>query len=85
MVAAITPFNFPFGLNVWKAVPALAVGCTVVLRPSPLTPLSALVMADAALEVGFPPGVFNVIPEAGAEGAELLTRHPAVDLVSFTG
>ncbi|MEI7999790.1 MAG: aldehyde dehydrogenase family protein [Actinomycetes bacterium] len=85
VVAAISPANFPFTTNVWKVVPALLAGCTVVLRPSPTTPLSALVMAEAALEAGLPPGVLNVVPETTPAGAELLTTHDAVDLVSFTG
>jgi len=85
VVAAITPYNFPFITNVWKVVPALLAGCTVVLRPSPLTPLEAIVFGEAAEEAGLPPGVLGVVPETGSEGGELLTTHPAVDLVSFTG
>jgi aldehyde dehydrogenase (NAD+) len=85
VVAAISPYNFPFVTNVWKIVPALVTGCAVVLRPSPLTPLEALVMGEAAAEAGLPPGVFNVVAEAGAAGGELLSGHRAVDLVSFTG
>lgn len=85
VVAAITPYNFPFVTNVWKVVPALLAGCTVVLRPSPLTPLSATVFGEAAEEAGLPPGVLNVVPEAGNDGAVLLSSHGAVDLLSFTG
>lgn len=85
VVAAITPYNFPFITNVWKVVPALLAGCTVVLRPSPLTPLEATVFGEAAEEAGLPPGVLNVVPDAGDEGGVLLTTHPAVDVVSFTG
>jgi aldehyde dehydrogenase (NAD+) len=85
VVAAITPYNFPFVTNVWKVVPALLAGCTVVLRPSPLTPLSATVFGEAALEAAFPPGVCNVVPEAGNVGATLLSRHRDIDVVSFTG
>ena len=85
VVAAITPYNFPFITNVWKVVPALLAGCTVVLRPSPLTPLEATVFGEAAEEAGLPPGVLNVVPDAGNEGGVLLTTHPAVDVVSFTG
>lgn len=85
VVAAITPYNFPFITNVWKAVPALLVGCTVVLRPSPLTPLQALIFGQAAEEAGLPAGVLNIVPESGSGGGELLSSHPAVDLVSFTG
>jgi len=85
VVAAISPANFPFTTNAWKVVPALLTGCTVVLRPSPTTPLSATVMAEAALEAGLPPGVLNVVPETTPAGAELLTTHDGVDCVSFTG
>ena len=85
VVAAITPYNFPFITNVWKVVPALLAGCTTVLRPSPLTPLEARVLGEAAEEAELPPGVLNVVPEAGDEGAILLTTHPGVDVVSFTG
>ncbi|HLY82741.1 MAG TPA: aldehyde dehydrogenase family protein [Acidimicrobiales bacterium] len=85
VVAAISPYNFPFVTNVWKVVPALVTGCTVILRPSPLTPLEALVLGEAAAEAGLPPGVFNVVVESGAAGGELLSSHRAVDLVSFTG
>ena len=85
VVAAITPYNFPLITNVWKVVPALLAGCTVVLRPSPLTPLEATVFGEAAEEADLPPGVLNVVVEAGNEGAVLLTTHPDVDTVSFTG
>jgi acyl-CoA reductase-like NAD-dependent aldehyde dehydrogenase len=85
VVAAITPYNFPLQTNVWKVVSALLTGCTVVLRPSPLTPLSGLVFGLAADEAGLPPGVLNVVVEAGAQGAEMLTSDPRVDCVSFTG
>jgi len=85
VVAAISPANFPFTTNVWKVVPALLAGCTVVLRPSPITPLSALVMGEAAEAAGLPRGVLNVVAEAGPDGAQLLTTHDDVDLVSFTG
>jgi aldehyde dehydrogenase (NAD+) len=85
VVAAITPYNFPFITNIWKAVPALLTGCTVVLRPSPLTPLSATIFGEAAQEVGLPAGVLNIVPESGHEGGTVLTTHPDVDVISFTG
>jgi aldehyde dehydrogenase (NAD+) len=85
VVAAITPYNFPFITNVWKVIPALLAGCTVVLRPSPLTPLEATVFGEAAEEAGLPPGVLNIVVEQGSEGAILLTSDPGVDVVSFTG
>jgi acyl-CoA reductase-like NAD-dependent aldehyde dehydrogenase len=85
VVAAITPYNFPLITNVWKVVPALLAGCTVVLRPSPFTPLEALVFGEAAQEAELPPGVLNVVADAGSAAGELLSKHPAVDVVSFTG
>ncbi|MGH7821628.1 MAG: aldehyde dehydrogenase family protein, partial [Candidatus Binatia bacterium] len=84
VVAAITAFNFPFFLNVVKTAPALAAGCTVVLKPHPWTPLDAFLIAQAAEEAGLPPGVLNVIP-GGAEVGEELAGNPMVDMVSFTG
>jgi aldehyde dehydrogenase (NAD+) len=85
VVAAIAPYNFPFFVALLKVVPALSMGCTVVLRPNPLTPLTTLAIGEAALATGLPPGVLNVVTEPGSDGAELLTRHPGVDMVSFTG
>ena len=85
VVAAITPYNFPLITNVWKVVPALLAGCTVVLRPSPLTPLEAVVFGECAEEAELPPGVLNIVPESGNEGGVLLSTHDAVDVVSFTG
>ncbi|CAN7555440.1 aldehyde dehydrogenase family protein [Phenylobacterium sp. LjRoot219] len=85
VVAAISAYNAPFYINVWKVLPALIAGNTVILRPSPLTPLSALIFGEAAEAAGLPPGVLNVIAEAGAEGAVTLSTHPDVDMVAFTG
>ena len=84
VVAAITPFNFPFMLNVVKSAPALAAGCTIVLKPHPWTPLDAFFIAQVAEEAGIPPGVFNVITGHGEVGDEL-TSNPMVDMVTFTG
>ena len=84
VVAAITPFNFPFMLNMVKVAPALAVGCTVVLKPHSWTPLDAMLIARAAQEAGIPAGVINVITGAGEVGDEL-TSNPMVDMVTFTG
>ena len=84
VVAAITPFNYPFFVSLMKVGAALAAGCTVVLKPSPFTPLEVLIMGDAAADAELPPGVLNVIT-ADLEGSQLLTSHPAVDVVSFTG
>ena len=82
VVAAISAYNFPLHINLWKILPALATGNAVILRPSPLTPLSALALAEIAAEAGLPKGVLSVIAEAGAEGAQLLTIDPAVNMVS---
>ena len=84
VVGAITPFNFPFMLNVVKVAPALAAGCTVVLKPHPWTPLDAFLIAQAAEEAGIPPGVLNVIT-GHAEVGDEMTTSPLVDLVAFTG
>lgn len=85
VVTAITPYNGAIVMALQKIVPALIAGNSVVLRPSPLTPLSSLVFGAAADAVGLPPGVLSVVVEGGSAGAELLTGHPAVDMVSFTG
>jgi aldehyde dehydrogenase (NAD+) len=85
VVAGISAYNFPLHTGVWKVMPALIAGNSVILRPNPLTPLSSLVFAQAAEAVGLPAGVLNVVLEAGVEGAQCLTSHPAVDLVTFTG
>lgn len=84
VVAQVTPWNFPLLAAAWKLAPALAAGCAAVLKPSPLTPLSTLVLAQIAGECGAPPGVVNVIPGDGEAGARLVS-HPQVDGVSFTG
>jgi aldehyde dehydrogenase (NAD+) len=85
VVAAITPYNAALLMAFQKLVPALLAGNSVILRPSPLTPLSSLVFGAAADAAGLPPGVLSVVVENGAAGAELLTTDPAVDMVSFTG
>ncbi len=84
VVAAITPWNFPLVLAMWKIAPALAAGCTVVLKPAPETPLSALRLAELALEAGLPPGVLGVVTGDGATGAAL-AAHPDIAKVAFTG
>jgi acyl-CoA reductase-like NAD-dependent aldehyde dehydrogenase len=81
---AITPFNVPFMLNLGKAVPALLMGNTVIIKPSPLTPLSALILAEAAHAAGLPAGALNVVNGDLAVG-EALTTDPRVDLITFTG
>lgn len=84
VAALVTAFNFPFYLNLFKVGPALAAGCTAVLKPSPYTPLQALAVAEVAEAAGLPPGVLNVVTGDVAAG-ETLTRHEDVDIVSFTG
>ena len=84
VVAAIAPWNYPQALAAFKIAPALAAGCTVVLKASPETALDAMVFAEAALECGLPAGVLNVVPGAAEAGAHLVS-HPGVDKVSFTG
>jgi acyl-CoA reductase-like NAD-dependent aldehyde dehydrogenase len=85
VVGAIVPWNYPTSLACWKLGPALAVGCTVVLKPSELTPLTALKLGELAQEVGFPDGVLNVLPGYGDPAGEALSRHRQVDKISFTG
>ena len=85
VVAAITPWNYPLHQAVAKVAPALAAGCTVVLKPSEVAPLSAFVLAEAAEEAGLPPGVLNVVTGRGPAAGEALVAHPGVDVVSFTG
>jgi len=85
VVGAIVPWNYPTGLACWKLGPALAAGCTVVLKPSELTPLTALKLAALAQEVGLPEGVLNVVPGYGDAAGEALARHPDVDKITFTG
>lgn len=84
VAALITGYNFPFFLNLFKLGPALAAGCTTVLKPSPYTPLEALVLGEIAEEAGLPAGVLNVLT-GDVEVGELLTTSPLVDMVSFTG
>src|SRR2546426_3600439 len=81
----IVPWNYPLMMSTWKLAPALAAGCTIVLKPDPLTPLTALRLAELATEVGFPPGVVNVVPADGPTVGAYLVRHPGVDKVAFTG
>ncbi|HST64692.1 MAG TPA: aldehyde dehydrogenase family protein [Mycobacteriales bacterium] len=85
VVGAITPWNYPLHQVVAKVAAALAAGCTVVLKPSEVAPLSAYVLASVAAEVGLPAGVLNVVTGTGPEVGEALAAHPDVDMVSFTG
>src|SRR5256886_10994058 len=81
----IVPWNYPLMMATWKLAPALAAGCTVVLKPDPATPLTALRLAELAGEVGFPPGAINVVPGPGPTVGAYLVRHPGIDKVAFTG
>src|SRR3990170_265306 len=83
--AAITPWNFPLVILGWKVAPALAMGNSVVAKPAEVTPLTALALAELAVEAGLPPGVLNVVPGKGSEAGEALVRHPLVRKISFTG
>jgi acyl-CoA reductase-like NAD-dependent aldehyde dehydrogenase len=85
VVTAITPYNAALIMGFQKLIPALMAGNSVILRPSPLTPVSSLIFGAAADACGLPAGVLSVVIESGTAGAELLTSHPAVDMVSFTG
>src|SRR6202167_3069518 len=85
VVAAIVPWNFPLMIGMWKIAPALACGCTLVVKPAELTPLSMLRVAELFLEAGLPPGALNVVCGKGSVVGEALVRHPGVDKVTFTG
>jgi aldehyde dehydrogenase (NAD+) len=85
VVGAIVPWNFPLMNAVWKVAPALACGCTVVLKPAELTPLSALWLGRAAIEAGLPAGVLNIVPGFGAAAGAALVSHPDIDKIAFTG
>lgn len=85
VVGAITPWNYPLHQVVAKVAPALAAGCTVVLKPSEVAPLSAFVLAEVAHGAGLPRGVFNLVCGTGPVVGEAIARHPDIDMVSFTG
>ena len=85
VVAVIVPWNFPLMIGMWKLAPALACGCTIVMKPAELTSLSALRLGELALEAGLPPGVLNIVPGPGRVVGDALVNHPGVDKVTFTG
>ena len=85
VVAAITPWNFPFLAAAWKVAPALAAGCTVILKPASYTPLTALLLGEIALTAGLPAGVLNILPGPGALLGEVIATHRGIDKISFTG
>src|SRR5579875_2532229 len=84
VVGQIIPWNFPLLMFAWKVAPALAAGCTVVIKPAEFTPLTAIAMAEIATEVGLPKGVLNVVNGAGETGAAIV-EHPDIDKIAFTG
>jgi aldehyde dehydrogenase (NAD+) len=85
VVAAIVPWNFPLLLTAWKVAPALACGNTVIIKPASQTPLTALALAEAAQQVGMPPGVINVVTGPGSVVGQMLVEHSGIDKIAFTG
>lgn len=85
VVGQIIPWNFPFMMAAWKIAPALATGCTVVLKPAEQTPLSAIYLGKLIQEAGFPDGVINIVPGFGATAGNALVKHPEVNKIAFTG
>ncbi|MBG0840849.1 aldehyde dehydrogenase family protein [Ectopseudomonas toyotomiensis] len=85
VAAAVIPWNYPLLMAAWKVAPALAAGCAMVLKPSELTPLSALELATIVNAAGLPPGVLNVLPGLGSEAGAALVEHPGIDKIAFTG
>ncbi|MGF6240137.1 MULTISPECIES: aldehyde dehydrogenase family protein [Paraburkholderia] len=85
VVAAIVPWNFPLMIGMWKIAPALACGCTMIVKPAEITPLTALRVGELALEAGVPPGVLNIVTGKGRVVGDALVAHPGVDKVTFTG
>lgn len=85
VVGQIVPWNFPLMFTSWKMGPALAAGNTIVLKPAELTPLSTLRIGELMMEVGFPPGVVNIVPGFGATAGQRLAEHPGVQKIAFTG
>merc|ERR1719161_1284102 len=85
VVGCITPWNYPLNQIAAKVCPAMIVGCTVVLKPSEVTPVNAYLFAEAVHEAGLPKGVFNMINGTGTGVGNTLSSHPDVDMISFTG
>jgi betaine-aldehyde dehydrogenase len=85
VAGAIIPWNYPLLMAAWKVAPALAAGCTIVLKPSELTPLTALELGAIAQQVGLPPGVLNIVTGLGPQAGQPLCDHPGVDKLAFTG
>ncbi|RUU49139.1 aldehyde dehydrogenase family protein, partial [Mesorhizobium sp. M7A.T.Ca.TU.009.01.1.1] len=85
VVGAVVPWNFPLDMATWKCAPALAAGNSVVLKPAEQSPLSALLLAELAMEAGLPAGVLNVVPGLGETAGQALGRHMDVDCLAFPG
>jgi len=85
VAGAIIPWNYPLLMAAWKVAPALAAGCTIVLKPSEVTPLTALMLAEVTREAGLPPGVLNIVTGDGPGAGAPLSQHPGVDKLAFTG
>src|SRR5580658_3427357 len=85
VVGAIVPWNFPLMIGMWKIAPALACGCTLIVKPAEITPLTALRIGELALEAGVPPGVLNIVTGKGRVVGDALVAHPGIDKVTFTG
>ncbi len=85
VVGQIVPWNFPFVMGVAKIAPALAVGCTVVLKPAEQTPLTTIRLGELIAEAGFPPGVVNIVTGFGETAGRALVAHPGVNKIAFTG
>jgi aldehyde dehydrogenase (NAD+) len=83
--AQIIPWNYPLMMAAWKIAPAIAVGCSVVVKPATLTPLTAIVLGEICMEAGLPAGVVNILPGAGSEVGNYLVEHEKIDKVAFTG
>src|SRR6202035_1167932 len=85
VVGAIIPWNGPLGASIWKIGPALATGCTVILKPAEEAPLTPLRLGELLMDAGVPPGVVNIVPGYGETAGAALAGHPGVDKVAFTG
>lgn len=85
VIGGITPWNYPFLMGIWKVVPSIAAGCTIVLKPSELAPLSCLLFGELCNAAGLPAGAVNVLSGLGPDAGGALSDHPGVDKLSFTG
>lgn len=85
VVGAIVPWNFPLMIGIWKIAPALACGCTLIVKPAELTPMTAIRIGELALEAGIPPGVLNIVTGKGSVVGDAMVAHPHVDKITFTG